>query len=235
MLGAFPLCVVSASAERPAPRCGVNLEAPQIASAVKSLRPAFRTINAAWAPNPYDGNYGPCATLSTALVTIEHATGSSPNQALVFHVRRVSGHGNAVPLCLHQPGQAKDHRRHRRARLRGRPRRLYCMRRSGQCGALSMDRRPRSDGRSATASLTTDVPPTRRRQTRMNSLETRVHPRGCAGLSGVCVTMPRRRPAASEVLSSQHCAAGLRWPAGEAAGPSTPYPVRSDRTQDGTR
>jgi hypothetical protein len=85
MLGAFPLCVVSASAEPPAPQCGVNLEAPQIASAVKSLRPAFRTINVAWAPNPYDGNYDPCATLSTALVTIKHATGSSPNQALLFH------------------------------------------------------------------------------------------------------------------------------------------------------
>jgi hypothetical protein len=89
---ALPLCVVPATAEPPpGPQCGVNLQAPQIASAVKSLRPALRTMNVAWQPVPYDGNYDLCATLSTALVTIERATGSSPDQALFFHYGRYLG------------------------------------------------------------------------------------------------------------------------------------------------
>jgi hypothetical protein len=100
-LSAFPLCGVSAGAEPP-PRsqCGVNLEAPQIPSAVKSLGPAFRTMNVAWASMPYDGNYDPCATLSTALVTIEHATGSSPNQALFFHYGEYLGTATWYPYAF---------------------------------------------------------------------------------------------------------------------------------------
>jgi hypothetical protein len=89
---AFPLCAVSASAEPPpGAQCGVDLQAPEIAAAVKSLRPAFRTMNVAWDLFPYEGNFDPCVTLSTALVTIEHATGSSPDHALFFHYGRYLG------------------------------------------------------------------------------------------------------------------------------------------------
>jgi hypothetical protein len=63
----------------------VDLNAPQIASAVASLRPAFENLDRPWVNVPYDGNYDPCATLSAALVTIEDATGSSPQHALLFH------------------------------------------------------------------------------------------------------------------------------------------------------
>jgi hypothetical protein len=76
----------SAAAAPPVgPECAVDLNASQIATAVRSLRPAFRDIDAAWDHAPYGGNFNPCATLSTALVTVERATGSSPSHALFFH------------------------------------------------------------------------------------------------------------------------------------------------------
>lgn len=77
---------VPATAQRlQGPQCGVDLHAPQIALAVGTLRPAFRDIDTAWDSAAYDGNFDPCATLSTALVTVERATGSSPDHALLFH------------------------------------------------------------------------------------------------------------------------------------------------------
>jgi hypothetical protein len=76
----------TASADLPPDaRCGVDLAAPVIANAVRSLPPAFTDLEVAWSPTPYGGNYDPCVTLSTALVTVEGATGSSLNHALFFH------------------------------------------------------------------------------------------------------------------------------------------------------
>ena len=51
---------------------------PQIAAANARVR---------WSANiwPPDSNYNPCADLSTVLITVEGATGSSPMQALMFH------------------------------------------------------------------------------------------------------------------------------------------------------
>ena len=45
------------------------------------------TTGRTWATDPrtFEGNFNPCATLSTALVTVEGATGSSPITALMFH------------------------------------------------------------------------------------------------------------------------------------------------------
>ena len=42
--------------------------------------------NWAWSADPrtFEGNFNPCATLSTAIVTVEGATGSSPDTALMF-------------------------------------------------------------------------------------------------------------------------------------------------------
>ena len=72
-------------------RCGIDLTAPVIAQAVHSLRPAFTDIDVAWSPAPHSGNFDPCSTLSTALVTIERATGSSPDHALFFHYGQYLG------------------------------------------------------------------------------------------------------------------------------------------------
>lgn len=69
----------------PAQGCGVNLAAPQIQTAINSV--ATVTQGWPWARDPrsFEGNYDPCATLSTALITVRGATKSSPEQALLFH------------------------------------------------------------------------------------------------------------------------------------------------------
>jgi hypothetical protein len=46
--------------------------------------PPERVTGRPWAPAPLESNYDPCADLSTILVMIEGATGSSPVQALMF-------------------------------------------------------------------------------------------------------------------------------------------------------
>lgn len=68
------------------PTCGVNLASPQVIDAVHSL-PPYPGMGWAWSAEPqtFEGNFNPCATLSTALVTVEGATGSSPITALMFH------------------------------------------------------------------------------------------------------------------------------------------------------
>lgn len=73
------------AAANPAP-CGINLGSSQVADAVRSL-PTEPLTGRAWAADPrtFEGNFDPCATLSTALVTIDGATGSSPIAALMFH------------------------------------------------------------------------------------------------------------------------------------------------------
>lgn len=98
-LAAVPFAWAPAVSAAPPPgsRCGVNLDAPQIAMAVRSLPPAFRDLDAPWETTPYDGNFDPCATLSAALVTVVGATGSSPEQALLFHFGEYLGTGTSAP------------------------------------------------------------------------------------------------------------------------------------------
>ncbi|WP_024805089.1 LppP/LprE family lipoprotein [Nocardia sp. BMG51109] len=77
----------------PAPaQCGVDLASPTVQAAVAGLPPEPVT-QAHWATDPatFRGNFDPCATLSTAIVTIEGATGSSPEHALLFHQGRYVG------------------------------------------------------------------------------------------------------------------------------------------------
>jgi hypothetical protein len=91
---ALTIALASSPAARAAPpgsQCGANLAAPQIALAVRSLAPATRGVDAPWNPNPYGGNFDPCATLSVALVTVQGATGSSPAHALLFHLGEYIG------------------------------------------------------------------------------------------------------------------------------------------------
>lgn len=70
----------------PPANCGVNLASQQVADAVRSL-PPYPGTGWAWSTDrrTLEGNYNPCATLSTALATVEGATGSSPVTALMFH------------------------------------------------------------------------------------------------------------------------------------------------------
>ena len=78
--------IAAPAAAAPPTTCGVNLASQQILNAVRSL-PADATTGRTWATDPrsFEGNFNPCATLSTALVTVEGATGSSPVTAMMFH------------------------------------------------------------------------------------------------------------------------------------------------------
>jgi hypothetical protein len=69
-----------------APLCGRNLASEDVVDAVRSL-PTYPGTDRAWDADSrtFEGNFDPCATLSTALVTVEGATGSSPTTALMFH------------------------------------------------------------------------------------------------------------------------------------------------------
>lgn len=70
--------VASASEE-----CGPD-EASALDSALAQMHPE-QVTGRSWDPTPLESNYDLCADLSTILVTIEGATGSSPIQALMFH------------------------------------------------------------------------------------------------------------------------------------------------------
>ena len=74
------------AAAAPPESCGVNLASPQVIEAVRTL-PPYPGTGWAWSTEPqsFEGNFNPCATLSTALVSVEGATGSSPVTALMFH------------------------------------------------------------------------------------------------------------------------------------------------------
>lgn len=65
--------------------CGVDLDAPEIVQAARSL-PPYPGTDWRWSGDQsVFGNFDRCATLSTALVSVEGATGSSPITALMFH------------------------------------------------------------------------------------------------------------------------------------------------------
>jgi hypothetical protein len=69
------------------PACGVNLGAPEIQGAINSVP----TVPQGWPwehnPRSFDpsSNYNPCATLSAVIITVQQATRSSPEQAMLFH------------------------------------------------------------------------------------------------------------------------------------------------------
>lgn len=67
-----------------APGCGVDLAAPEIARAVRTL-PPYPGTDWRWSAESVLGNYDRYATLSTALVSVAGGTGSSPITALMFH------------------------------------------------------------------------------------------------------------------------------------------------------
>lgn len=80
-----------------APACAVNLSAPEVQDAINSV-PAVPQ-GWLWNHNPrsFDpsSNYNPCATLSAVIITVEGATGSSPDQAMLFHNGNYVGTGTS--------------------------------------------------------------------------------------------------------------------------------------------
>jgi LppP/LprE lipoprotein len=72
-------------------QCGPD-QASAVWSALAQLPPE-RLTGRRFASGPLQSNYDPCADLSTVLVTIEGATGSSPIQALMFHRGKFLGTG----------------------------------------------------------------------------------------------------------------------------------------------
>ncbi|MEV5833354.1 LppP/LprE family lipoprotein [Nocardia sp. NPDC052112] len=74
------------STAAPTAKCGVDLTAPAIGSAIATL-PVDPITKVPWSTDPagFEGTFDPCVTLSAVIITVEGATGSSPNQVLLFH------------------------------------------------------------------------------------------------------------------------------------------------------
>ena len=71
--------------------CGPS-EAAALTEALGQL-PWEPTFEVPWSGQSVDSNYDACADLSSIVVTVEGATGSSPEQALMFHRGRYLGTG----------------------------------------------------------------------------------------------------------------------------------------------
>ena len=78
--------VVTTSSAAPTANCGVDLNAPVIGSAIATL-PVDPLTKVPWSTDPagFEGTFDPCVTLSTVIIAVEGATGSSPNHVLLFH------------------------------------------------------------------------------------------------------------------------------------------------------
>ncbi len=92
-------CIVAVphAAADPATTCGPD-QATAVQSAVAQMPPpqmAATTPDVRWSADTWPGgsNYDACADLSTVLITIEGATGSSPMQALMFNRGNFLGTG----------------------------------------------------------------------------------------------------------------------------------------------
>lgn len=87
--------VVSAVSMAPSalasPGCGPT-PGRALTSALSQL-PPDPMFGLPWSSVPVDSNYDSCADLSTMVVTIEGGTGSSPEQALMFHRGEFLGTG----------------------------------------------------------------------------------------------------------------------------------------------
>ncbi len=96
MVSATMIAMPGSAAAAPEP-CEVNLGAPSVIAAIKQL-PPYPGTDWMWDADPryIAGNYNECAPLSTALVSVERATGSSPVTALIFHNGSYVGTATAV-------------------------------------------------------------------------------------------------------------------------------------------
>jgi hypothetical protein len=98
LIGAISTLIPLAAPAHAAPACGVNLDAPEIQGAINSVP----KVQEGWAwnrdPRSFDrsSNFNPCATLSAVVITIEHGTASSSDQALLFHNGNYVGTGTST-------------------------------------------------------------------------------------------------------------------------------------------
>ena len=92
------LAVVPQAVAEPNSGCGPD-QATAVQSAISQMPPPqiAATTGAHWSSyvEPGGSNYDPCVDLSTVLITVDHATGSSPIQALMFHRGTFLGTGTA--------------------------------------------------------------------------------------------------------------------------------------------
>ena len=114
-----------------------------------SRLPTERLTGRRFASAPLESNYDPCADLSTVLVTIEGATGSSPIQALMFH-RGEFWDRHMEGLRLHIVGYSGIHPRHGGASLPVGSELHSVRRRQRHNGAIPLGRHTSRDARSAT-------------------------------------------------------------------------------------
>lgn len=73
------------------PGCGPS--ASQALNSALSQVPLDPAFGVPWSSAPVDSNFDSCANLSAIVVTIEGGTGSSPEQALMFHRGQFLGTG----------------------------------------------------------------------------------------------------------------------------------------------
>lgn len=82
--GASPSAPASTTGES----CGERPDDPRIAAAIAQVPSAFASGSMAshpWMGTALETSFDPCAALSSATITVEGATGSSPMQVLLFH------------------------------------------------------------------------------------------------------------------------------------------------------
>nr|WP_239655033.1 LppP/LprE family lipoprotein [Mycobacterium riyadhense] len=89
--------------------CGPD-EATAVFAALAKIPPDTKT-GQPWNPRPESSNYGPCDDLSAVVVTVQDATRSSPDQALMFH--RGTFVGTATPKAypftqIEEPASTAD-------------------------------------------------------------------------------------------------------------------------------
>jgi hypothetical protein len=78
-----PPATASTTAGPTAGPCGPD-ETSSVRAALARTPPDTKT-GRQWSSAPQDSNYNPCAELSAVVVTVQDATGSSPDTALMFH------------------------------------------------------------------------------------------------------------------------------------------------------
>lgn len=90
-----PPATASTTAD-PAGPCGPD-ETTAVRAALALIPPDPKT-GRQWSSAPQDSNYNPCANLSAVVVTVQDATGSSPDQTLMFHRGAFVGTATPTPI-----------------------------------------------------------------------------------------------------------------------------------------
>jgi LppP/LprE lipoprotein len=93
LVGAWVGAITPWAGAEPSGACGPD-QATAVQSALSQLSPEPLT-GRGWGSTPLYSNYDPCADLSAIVVMIQGGTGSSPEQALMFHRGSYLGTGTS--------------------------------------------------------------------------------------------------------------------------------------------